>query len=73
MIKKTAAEFLIEGNYFTEEEITLVECGWGQNEDTYNTICQVRFAQDVDQIVEEYNEGLDEEDQIEIDDPFCNF
>lgn len=44
--------YLLEGDYFTEEELLLVIKAYGDNIDTYNTICQVRYAMDFDQIEE---------------------
>lgn len=45
-------DYLLVGNYFTEEELILVTKGFGDNVDTYNTICQVRYGMDFDQIEE---------------------
>ena len=42
--------YLLEYEYFTEEELNLVIKGWGDNEKTYDTICQVRYAMDIDQL-----------------------
>lgn len=45
--------YLSTMNYFTESELLLVISGWGDNIDTYDTICQVRFAMDFDQLEDE--------------------
>ena len=44
-VKKLASDGL-----FDDDELSLVCCGWGQNDDTIDTICQVRFAMDFDQV-----------------------
>lgn len=46
-------EYLIEYQLFTEEELILVTKAFGDNIDTYNTICQVRFGMDFDQLEDE--------------------
>lgn len=52
----TVYDFLLTHEYFTEEELDLAIKGWGDNEETYNTICQVRYAMDPDQLALEENE-----------------
>lgn len=52
-------QYLLEYEYFTEEELNLVIKGWGDNEKTYDTICQVRYAMDIDQLAYEDSKGGD--------------
>lgn len=56
----TCYDYLSEYEYFTEEELNLVTSGWGNNSDTFDTICQVRYAMDVDQLAEQ--------DDVELED-----
>lgn len=35
----TCYDYLLEYEYFTEEELSLVISGWGNNQDTLDTIC----------------------------------
>ena len=59
-MKKTVYDFLLNFEFFTEEELNLVIKGWGDNEKTYNTICQVRYAMDPDQLaLQEIENGAD--------------
>lgn len=51
----TCYDYLLMYELFTEEELNLVIKGWGDNSDTYDTICQVRFAMDIDQLASEDN------------------
>ena len=44
---------LAERGLFTDSELELVTNGWGLNMDTLDRICQVRFAMDADQTLEE--------------------
>lgn len=44
---------LAERGLFTDSELELVTNGWGLNMDTLDRICQVRFAMDADQVLEE--------------------
>ena len=53
MRELTCYQFLLEYEYFTEEELNLVIKGWGDNPKTYDTICQVRCAMDIDQVAHE--------------------
>ena len=46
-------DWLVENELFDDDELRLVCCGWGQNDDTIDTICQVRFAMDFTQVYEE--------------------
>lgn len=46
----TCYDYLLEYEYFNEEELNLVISGWGKNEKTYDTICRVRYAMDIDQL-----------------------
>ena len=62
MRKMSCYDYLLEYEYFTEEELDLVIKGWGDNPKTYDTICHVRYGMDVDQLVGE------EEDDIELTD-----
>ena len=48
-------DYLVEYDYFTEKELLLVVKGWGDNEKTYNTVCQVRYGMDWDQLANEDN------------------
>lgn len=43
-------DWLVSYELFTDDELSLVCCGWGQNDDTIDTICQVRCAMDFDQV-----------------------
>lgn len=44
---------LIDAGLFTQEELDLVTDGWGFSMRTLNTVCQVRFGMDADQVLEE--------------------
>lgn len=59
MAKKemTCYEYLLAYEYFNEEELNLVIKGWGDNAKTYDTICQVRYAMDIDQLALEDSKG----------------
>ena len=57
---ETIYNFLIDQELFNEEEISLCVTGWGDNLETYNTMCQVRYAMDVNQVAEECNCYIDE-------------
>lgn len=46
-------EALLEKELFTQAELDLVTNGWGLNLDTLNTVCQVRYGMDADQVLEE--------------------
>lgn len=46
----TCYQYLLEYEYFTEEELNLVIKGWGDTSKTYDKICQVRYAMDIDQL-----------------------
>ena len=46
----TCKDYLLQYEYFAEEEIDLVVRGWGDNPKTYDTICRVRYAMDIDQL-----------------------
>lgn len=48
--------YLKDHRYFEHEELLLVIKGWGDNINTYDTICQVRFAMDFDQLEESEEE-----------------
>lgn len=47
---------LIDYGYFTWEELCLCIAGWGDNDQTYDTICHVRFGMDFDQLYQEDEE-----------------
>ncbi len=55
----TCYDYLLEYEYFTEQELDLVVKGWGKNEKTYNTICRVRYSLDIDQLALEDSKGGD--------------
>ena len=57
--KMTCYDYLLEYEYFTEQELDLVIMGWGDNEKTYNTICRVRYSMDIDQLALEDSKGGD--------------
>ena len=54
-MKKTCYDFLLENEYFSEEELDLVTKAFGDNEKTYDAICQGRYGMDVDQVVYYHN------------------
>lgn len=55
----TCYDYLLEYEYFTEQELDLVIMGWGDNEKTYDTICRVRYSMDIDQLALEDSKGGD--------------
>ena len=46
----TCYQYLLEFEYFTDEELNLAVKGWGDNPKTYDTICHVRYAMTIDQM-----------------------
>lgn len=48
-----AYNFLLENDYFTEQELELVTAGWGYSMNTLDTVCQARYAMDVEQLRDE--------------------
>lgn len=60
MEKYTCYDYLLTYEYFTGEELNLCTKGWGDNSNTYDTMCQVRYAADVDQLAEEDNVELED-------------
>lgn len=59
-MKSTCYDYLLDFEYFTEEELNLCTKGWGDNADTYDIICQVRYGMDIDQLAES--------DDVELED-----
>lgn len=45
-------EWLLVNEKFTEDELSLVTKGFGDNINTYDTICYVRYGYDFDQLFE---------------------
>lgn len=58
MDRLTCYDYLLDYEYFTEEELNLVTKGFGDCRETYDTICQVRYGFDIDQLADEDNVEL---------------
>lgn len=56
MTFEDAYDYLFTTDKFTQEELSLVCCGWGERLEVLNIICQVRYGMNVEQLKEEEEE-----------------
>lgn len=53
-------DWLVDNGLFTENELVLVTKGWGYNMETLDNACQVRFAMNAQQLIDEAAENSEE-------------